>query len=64
VEPVIDAESRAIREAFVTAAIAACEDARMRGLCWEGAFECAIEAMRAVDVRALTLQGSIPPEPR
>jgi hypothetical protein len=64
VEPVIDTESRAIREAFVTAAIAACEDARMRGLCWEGAFECAIEAMRAVDVRALTIPGSTPPESR
>jgi hypothetical protein len=64
VEPVIDTESQAIREAFVAAAIAACEDARMRGLCWEGAFECAIEAMRAVDVRALTRRGSIPPEPR
>ena len=65
-EPVIDAESlsQAVREALVTAAIAACEDARVRGLCWEGAFECAIDAMRTLDVRALTTPATVPPEPR
>lgn len=43
----------AVREACVRAALAAYEDAAMNGLCHEGAWECAIDAMRSLDLERL-----------
>lgn len=45
--------ARAVRDACVRAAIEQCEDARMAGLCWEGAWEAAIGAIQALDVERL-----------
>lgn len=55
--------AESIREAFVEAALAAYEDARVRGLCHEGAWEIAVGALRQVDVAAL-LERESAPEPR
>jgi len=41
-----------VRAALVACAEAAHEDARVRGLCWEGAWEAAIVAMRALPLGA------------
>lgn len=43
----------AVREACYAAALAAYEDAATDGLCHEGALECALAAMRRVDVAAV-----------
>jgi len=40
-----------VRAAMVEAAVAAYQDASVRGLCAEGAFEAAVSAMRACDLR-------------
>lgn len=45
--------ARAVRDACVRAALEECEDARMAGLCWEGAWEAAIGAMRDLDVERI-----------
>ena len=45
-----------IRAACIKAALAGYEDAGMHGLCHEGAWECAIDAMRALDVKVLLAQ--------
>ena len=45
-----------IRAACIKAALAGYEDAGMHGLCHEGAWECAIDAMRALDVKGLLAQ--------
>lgn len=45
--------ARAIRDACLRAAIEQCEDARMAGLCWEGAWEVAISAIRELDIEAI-----------
>ncbi len=42
--------AEAVRRACVDAALAAYEDAQIRGLCREGAWECAVDAVRQVDV--------------
>jgi hypothetical protein len=42
-----------VRRACVEAAQRAYEDAGLRGLCAEGRWEAAIDAMRALDLRAL-----------
>jgi hypothetical protein len=42
-----------IRRACLEAAQRAYEDAGLRGLCAEGRWEAAIDAMRALDLRAL-----------
>jgi hypothetical protein len=42
-----------VRRACLEAAQRAYEDAGLQGLCAEGRWEAAIEAMRAVDLRAL-----------
>lgn len=42
-----------IREACIAAALAAYEDAAVRGLCHEGAWEAAVGAMRALDLTAV-----------
>ncbi len=44
--------AEAARRACVEAALAAYEDAQIRGLCREGAWEVAIEAIRTLDVTA------------
>jgi hypothetical protein len=46
----------AVRDAVYTAALAAYENARMDGLCHEGAQECALQAMRALDYQTLILR--------
>lgn len=45
--------AEAVRRACVEAALEAYEDAQIRGLCREGAWEVAIEAVRTLDVAAL-----------
>jgi hypothetical protein len=42
-----------VRAELIKAAIAAYEDAAMRGLCDEGAFEVAVSAMRRADLTAI-----------
>lgn len=42
----------AARDACVRAAVDAYEDAGIRGLCGDGRWECAIEAMRRLDLTA------------
>jgi hypothetical protein len=42
-----------VRAACVEAALNAHEDAAANGLCAEGAWECAVDAMRHLDVAAL-----------
>jgi uncharacterized protein YeaO (DUF488 family) len=53
--PIIDelALAAAIRTACVEAAVDAHDDAGIRGLCAEGRWECAIAAMRGLDLQAL-----------
>jgi hypothetical protein len=46
-----------VRAALLERALAAHEDARLQGLCMEGAWEAAISAMRALDVDALARGG-------
>ena len=43
----------AVRDAFYAEALAAYEDARSDGLCHGGAYECALEALRAADLQAI-----------
>jgi hypothetical protein len=43
--------AEAVRAACIQAALDGYEDARMAGLCWEGAWEAAIEAARHVDLQ-------------
>ncbi|NJN19492.1 MAG: acetyltransferase [Oscillochloris sp.] len=45
--------ARAVRDACLGAALAECEIARMDGLCWAGAWEAAIGAMRALDLERI-----------
>jgi len=42
-----------LRRALIECATAAHEDARLQGLCWEGAWEAAHSAMRALDLGSL-----------
>lgn len=43
----------AVRDACFSAAVTAYEDARMAGLCHEGAWECALESIRAINVDSM-----------
>ena len=43
----------AVRSACYRAAVAAYKEARMDGLCEEGAWECALDAMRSVDCKTV-----------
>lgn len=43
----------AVREACIAAALAGYEEAGVSGLCHEGRWECAISAMRMVDLDAV-----------
>ncbi|MBP9654390.1 MAG: hypothetical protein KBE19_08370 [Rhodocyclaceae bacterium] len=45
--------AEAVRRACVETALAAYEDAQVRGLCREGAWEVAIEAVRSLDIAAV-----------
>jgi hypothetical protein len=47
-----------IRAACITTALEGYEDASIHGLCHEGAWECAIDAMRVLDLQALLAQPS------
>ena len=51
-----------VRAALVQTALDAYEDAGVRGLCSEGAWEVAVAAMRGLDLRGVTT-GATPPEP-
>ena len=48
--------AEAIREACLQAALAGYEDASISGLCHEGAWECAIDAIRSLDINAILEQ--------
>ena len=50
-----------IRSALVQAALTAYEDAAIRGLCCEGAWEVAVDAMRSLDLSGVMAQD--PPSP-
>jgi hypothetical protein len=50
-----------VRRALIERATAAHEDARLQGLCWEGAWEAAISAMRELDLRAAAPPPALPP---
>ena len=45
--------AEAVRRACIDAALEAYEDAQVRGLCREGAWEVAIEAIRSLDIAAV-----------
>lgn len=45
--------ANAVRHACIKTALAAYEDARMSGLCHEGAWECAVDAMRSLDLASM-----------
>lgn len=45
--------AEAVRRACLRAALAHYDDALMRGLCREGAWDCAVDAMRSLDLDAL-----------
>lgn len=48
--------AQAVRRACVEAALAGHEEAGIAGLCHEGAWEAAVDAMRALDLDALIEQ--------
>lgn len=54
----VDSEwlATAVRAACVQAALVAYEDAAMSGLCHEGAWECAVDAMRSLNVKQLVAE--------
>ncbi len=60
----MDAFADAVRNACLEAALAAYEDAGIQGLCAEGRWERAVDAVRSLDlvplVRALTAGGTAP----
>ncbi len=52
-EQTLVALAQAVRDACVQTALEHGEDARMAGLCWEGAWEAAITAMRTLDIEQI-----------
>lgn len=48
--------AEAVRRACVEAALEAYEDAQIRGLCHEGAWECAVGAVSQVDIRRIVAE--------
>ena len=50
--------AEAVRRACIEAALEAYEDAQVRGLCREGAWEVAIGAVRTLDVAAVVAAAS------
>ena len=55
-----------IRHALIDAALRAYEDAGVRGLCEEGRWEVAVDAMRSLDLTALVhrTETGFPPDAR
>ncbi|MHB8534958.1 MAG: acetyltransferase [Sulfuricaulis sp.] len=53
--------AEAVREACLKSARAAYENAGISGLCEEGRWECAVDAIRALDIE--TLIGAMPGKP-
>ena len=56
-----------VRNACIQAALEGYEQAQIAGLCQEGAWECAVDAMRMVDLKEIlrkTVAESPPPLPR
>jgi len=51
--------AEAVREAFLLAALAAYEEAGIRGLCGEGRWELAIRAIRNLDLRSFVAKPQI-----
>lgn len=49
--------AEAVRAACLRAAFAAYEDAGIRGLCGEGRWEIAVQAIRGLDLRSLIEEG-------
>jgi hypothetical protein len=45
-----------VRQVCLQAALAGYEDARISGLCHEGAWECAIDAIRTLKLETVTLR--------
>jgi len=54
--------AEAIRTACLEAALRAYEDAGISGLCEEGRWECAVQAIKGVDLTALIKQASGSPD--
>lgn len=52
--------AEAVRAACVQTALDAYQDARFAGLCHEGAWEVAVDALRGLDLAALVGDGSSP----
>jgi hypothetical protein len=50
--------AEAIRQACLQAALAGYEDAGLSGLCHQGAWECAIDAIRSLDINAIIEQSA------
>ena len=50
----------AVRTACLEAALRAYEDAGISGLCEEGRWECAVQAIKGVDLSALVKQAGSP----
>jgi len=48
--------AEAVRQACIDTALIAYEDAGMNGLCHEGRWECAVDAMRSLDVASVVRQ--------
>jgi len=48
--------AEAVRQACVNTALIAYEDARIDGLCHEGAWECAVDAMRSLELAVVVTQ--------
>jgi hypothetical protein len=53
-DPELQRQFEQVRAALVDAAVAAYEDARVRGLCGEGAFEVAVAAMQKLHLSGTT----------
>ena len=51
-----------VRNACVRAALDGYEQAQIAGLCQEGAWECAVDAMRMLDLRTILGAQTAPPE--
>ena len=45
--------AQAVRDACLVATLQAYEDAGLSGLCHEGRWECAVDALRTLDLQAL-----------
>lgn len=55
--------AEAVRKACVEAALQAYEDAGLQGLCHDGRWECAIEAIRGLDMARVLAESPSPGRP-